>query len=109
MLLTVSFHVGMRPQCVHQTIPPPVAQCPGMQAGEMLQCALPSDQICAMWDLEPQMCGGHHLHSLDLSSLEAWARHRLSAFSIEERGDNMNVLHCSPVSAPAGVNVLPAT
>lgn len=93
---------------MHQTLPPPMSQHPGMQAGEMLQCALTSDQICAVQELEPQTSGCHHLYSLDFSSFETWTRNRLSEFSIKETGDNMNFLLCSPVSAPIGINVLAA-
>lgn len=109
VVITAPFHLGLRPQRVYQKLPPPVSRCLGVQTREMFQCALPSDQTCAMWELEPQMCGGHRLHSLDLSSPLAWARHRLSEVSIGERRQNVNFLLCSLLSAPAGVKMLPAT
>lgn len=42
----------------HFFLPGPDAQ---VCKPEMLQCPLPSDQICTVWDLEPQTCGGHQL------------------------------------------------
>lgn len=44
--------------------------CPGAQVckPEMLQCPLPSDQICTVWDLEPQTFGSHQLRGFTFTA-----------------------------------------